>query len=112
MKKKQEQTKELEIKSVFPVNENLLNIISPAGIDFNSTHTSLGENIGKIFVISKYPFTADYGWLAPLCNLDGTSTTIEFQYTEPDRLIKIFDARIKELRTNQGVIEKTVRKSK
>ena len=105
MKKKQEQTKELEIQSVFPVNENLLNIISPAGIDFNSTHTSLGENIGKIFVISKYPFTADYGWLAPLCNLDGTSTTIEFQYTEPDRLIKIFDARIKELRTNQGVLK-------
>ena len=103
MKKKKNQ--ENEVKSVFPVNENLLNIISPAGIHFSNAYTSLGENVGKIFVISKYPFTADYGWLAPLCNLDGTSTVIEFHYTEPDRLIKIFDARIKELRTNQSLLK-------
>ena len=96
---------EHEAKSVYEVNENLLNIISPAGIDFNDTHTFLGENTGKLFFVSKYPFSADYGWLAPLCNLEGTSTVIEYRHTESDRLITILDRRIKEMKGNHGALK-------
>lgn len=95
----------IEVKSKFPINENLLNIIQPSGINFDEMNTSLGENLGKIYAISRYPDAADYGWLAPLCNLEGTSTTIEFKYTEPEGLIKIFDDKIKNLRANQDAIK-------
>ena len=103
MKQKQEN---IEEKTVFQINENLLNIISPSGIDFNNLHTSLGENVGKIYSINKYPFTAEYGWLAPICNLIGTSTTIEYTHTDPARLVKVFDNRIKELKGNQDTLKK------
>lgn len=94
-----------EVISRFPINENLLNIIQPSGINFDEMNTSLGENLGKIYAISRYPDAADYGWLAPLCNLEGTSTTIEFKYTDPEGLIKIFDDKIKNLRANQDAIK-------
>lgn len=86
------------------INENFLNIITPAGIDYDKTHTSLGENVGKIYSVVRYPASADYGWLAPLCNLEGTSTYIEYKYTPPDRLIDIFNKRISEMRGNQDTI--------
>ena len=92
-------------KSVFPVNENLLNIIQPSAIEFDARNTALGENVGKIYAVSKYPYSNDYGWLAPLCNLDGTATTIEFHYTEADNLIAIFNSSLKELKGNLGGIK-------
>lgn len=91
--------------NVFEVNENILNIIQPCGVDFDAISTSLGENVGKIYAITRYPYENEYGWLAPLCNLEGTGTTIEFRYTEPAGLISIFDQRIKELEGNKGTIK-------
>lgn len=92
-------------KSVFPINENFVNIIQPSGVDFTDLKTSLGENVGKIYAVTKYPDAVKYGWLAPLCNLEGTSTAIEFKYTDPSNLIHIFDQRIKELRGAQGTLK-------
>ncbi len=103
MRRKREEEK--AENSVYDVNENILNIISPAGVDFDNMHTSLGENVGKIYSITRYPYSNDYGWLAPLCNLEGTSTTIEFHYTEPGPLIDIFDRRINEMEGNKGVLK-------
>lgn len=91
--------------SVYAINENIINIISPAGVDFDNIHTSLGENVGKIYSVTRYPYSNDYGWLAPLCNLEGTSTTIEFHYTEPGPLIDIFDKRINEMEGNKGTLK-------
>lgn len=98
--------KPVETNSIYPVNENILNIIQPAGIDFDNLHTSLGENVGKIYCISRYPNSGEYGWLAPLCNLVGTATTIEFHYTDPGNLIAMYDKRIGELKGNQGTLKK------
>ena len=86
MLKRKKET-EVEPKSVYQVNENFINIIQPSSIDFDDRTTALGENVGKIYAISRYPDRNDYGWLAPLCNLEGTATTIEFHYTESDNLI-------------------------
>lgn len=79
-----------------PINENVLNIIQPAGIEYTNVFASVGENTGKIYAISKYPAAADYGWLADLCNLEGTSTTVEYRYTDPSRLIEVFNKKISE----------------
>lgn len=87
-----------EQKSVFKINDNFLNIISPSAVDFDARSTALGENVGKVYSISRYPDSNDYGWLAPLCNLEGTATTIEFHYTESDNLIAAYNSAISELK--------------
>lgn len=97
MKKKQ---KAEEIRAREDVNENILNIITPSGMDFSNTYANVGENIGKIYYISKYPSSVDYGWLAPLCNLEGTATTLEYRYTSPDRMQRVMNKKIAELQAN------------
>lgn len=97
--------KNTEQVSVYEKNENIINVISPAGIDHDKVHASLGENEGKIYTIVRYPYSNEYGWLAPLCNLEGTSTTVEFRHTDPGRLIDIYDKRINELEGNKGTLK-------
>ena len=80
------------------VNEYILNLIQPAGIDDSDNHASIGDGYGRIYAIIKYPASVDYGWLAPLCNLEGTATIIEYRYALPNAMLKAFDKRIKELR--------------
>ena len=93
------------VKNEFEVNENFLNIIQPSAIDFDARGTALGENVGKIYAVTRYPFSADYGWMAPLCNLDGTATTVEFHYTEADNLVQIFNKQISEIKGNMAALK-------
>lgn len=99
--RKKEEAEEIRTE----VNENFLNIISPAGIDFTETHTSLGENIGKIYAVVSYPQSADYGWLSMLCNIEGTSTIIQYRHSSPDKLVKNFNKRIDEFTANADMIK-------
>jgi len=89
-----------EIIVVNDVNENVLNIITPSGIDHDNNHINIGENVGEIFTISKYPSHVDYGWLVDLCSLEGTATVIEYRHTSPARMIKVMNKRISELKSN------------
>ncbi len=89
-----------EIVVVNDVNENVLNIITPSGIDYDNSHINIGENAGAIFTISKYPSHVDYGWLVDLCSLEGTATVIEYRHTSPARMIKVMNKRISELNSN------------
>lgn len=93
------------VKNEFEVNDNFLNIIQPSAIDFDARGTALGENVGKIYAVTRYPFSADYGWMAPLCNLDGTATTVEFHYTEADNLVQIFNKQISEIKGNMSALK-------
>jgi len=83
------------------VNKNILNLITPSGIEIDATSAHIGENYGKIYTISYYPQKVDYGWLADLCNLEGTSTTIEFRYTDSARMVQIFNKKIRELKADK-----------
>lgn len=77
------------------VNDHILNIIAPAGIDYDSAHANIGENVGKIYCISRYPTdNLDYGWLAALCQLEGTITSIEFRRTDADNLVAVYNRKI------------------
>lgn len=89
-------------QAVSDVNQHILNIITPSGIDFDTTHANIGENVGKIFTISRYPAEAlDYGWLAELCNLEGTSTTVEYRNTDSANIVRVYDKRISELKADR-----------
>lgn len=83
------------------VNEHLLNIITPSGIDFSDNYASIGDGEGKIYCISKYPSTVDYGWLAELLNLPGTAAVMEYRYSGPDRMITAYNKKISELRSQE-----------
>lgn len=94
-----------ENPSVFEINENFLNLIQPSGIDFSERRTALGENVGAIYAISAYPPSADYGWMSPLCNLNGTSTTVEFHYTDSANLINAYNKQINNIKGEYGSLK-------
>ena len=101
-----------EDKRMDIVNEHILNIISPPGIDYDDTHANLGECYGKIYTISKYPKSADYGWLAPLCNLEGTSTQVEYKYTDSGNMVEVFNHKVDELKGEYDVAKTESEKQK
>ena len=87
-------------------NQHILNIITPAGIDYDKNFANIGENVGKIFALTKYPTDGvSYGWLADLCNIEGTSTIIEYRTTEPSRLTSVFNKKINELKSDQELLK-------
>lgn len=98
MWKKKNAKESKKIQAEQEVNQNILNIITPSGIDFDRSHLNISENVGTVLCIAKYPTEADYGWLTPICNLEGTSTMVEFRYTAPDRLQNQLNKRISELK--------------
>lgn len=84
------------------VNQHILNVITPSGIDYTKSSASLGENEGKLFFISKYPTDGvDYGWLSDICNLEGTITQIGFHYTDPKLMTDAFNKQISELKSEK-----------
>lgn len=98
-KKKNTATGSAELKETSDLNEHILNIITPSGIDYDSTHANIGENVGKIYCISRYPAeNIKYGWLAALCQLEGTITSIEFRRTDADNLIDVYNKKIAQLK--------------
>lgn len=98
-KKKNTATGSGELKETSDLNEHILNIITPSGIDYDSTHANIGENVGKIYCISRYPAeNIKYGWLAALCQLEGTITSIEFRRTDADNLIDVYNKKIAQLK--------------
>lgn len=98
-KKKNTATGSAELKETSDLNEHILNIITPSGIDYDNTHANIGENVGKIYCISRYPAeNIKYGWLAALCQLEGTITSIEFRRTDADNLIDVYNKKIAQLK--------------
>lgn len=86
------------------INQHILNTITPSGIDYTSTATSLGDNYGEAYYISKYPTEGgDYGWLSPLCSLEGTTASVEYHTTDPAVLIDVYNKKRKEYKTERDV---------
>lgn len=87
-------------------NGHILNFITPAGVDFDNTFCNVGENVGKIYAVGKYPTEGvDYGWLAELCNLEGTSTTIEYRPTEAAKITEVFNKKISDLKGDKELVK-------
>lgn len=95
------------------VNEHILNIITPSGIDCDSNHANIGDNVGKIYTISKYPTEGvGYGWLSALCNLEGTATVIEFRYTDSGNITTVFNKKIDELSGQKDLVKEESERQK
>lgn len=61
------------------INNSLLNIITPMGLELKRNSLIIGENTGKVYGIVKYPQKVDYGWLASITNIPGTIVSITFR---------------------------------
>lgn len=93
-----------ELQKTDGINHHILNIITPSGIDFTDIYANVGDNVGKIYAVSKYPAEgADFGWLSTVCSLEGTHTFIEYRYAESAILIKYFDKRIGEMKAEREI---------
>lgn len=86
------------------VNQHILNIVTPSGIDYDATHAGIGENYGMILAVSRYPVKGvDYGWLAALCNLEGTATTVEYRYADSSKVVEVLNRKISEDKADRDV---------
>lgn len=60
------------------INNALLNIITPMGLEIKRNSLVIGENTGKVYGIVKYPQKVDYGWLSKITNISSTIVSISF----------------------------------
>ncbi|BCN29544.1 VirB4 family type IV secretion system protein [Anaeromicropila herbilytica] len=76
------------------INNALLNVISPIGLEFKKNSLVLGENLGKIFGITKYPSDIDYGWLSKITNIPSTIASITFTPIENGDFVEALNKNI------------------
>lgn len=88
------------------INTTLLNIITPSAIDHDRSYLNISESVGRVMCISKFPSYTNYGWLAPIANLESTITKIEYRHTSPERITKALNKKISELRENLDAAKK------
>lgn len=96
------------------VNQNILNIITPTGLEFKKTSLMVGENYAKCITLSRYPTNPDYGWLSTITAIEGTTASIEFKPTESGPLIERCNEQIKQynIDLNASKLEESVKQKK
>ena len=58
--------------NAIPVNQVLLNVITPMNLEICKNSVEIGENLGRIYGVIKYPQKVDMGWLSKVTNILGT----------------------------------------
>ncbi len=56
-------------KAYKPGEEDIPNVIAPAGLEINSSHLKLGDYYVKTFFVFTYPRFVSSGWFSPIINL-------------------------------------------
>lgn len=71
-----------------PVNNNIVDVITPMGIEFNKSDFYFGENLARVILITKYPPRVKIGWLSKIANMEGATCSIHMTPTKSvDKLI-------------------------
>lgn len=68
-------------------NSALLNVITPVGLEFQKNSLSIGESIGKIYGLIRYPQKVDAEWLSKITNIPATIVSIGFKPVDNATLI-------------------------
>jgi len=87
-----------------PVNNELINIISPMGLELKRNSLVIGENTGRIYGVVKYPQKVDYGWLSKITNIPGTIAGISFKPMDNAAFIESLSRSVIQ---NRGTAEST-----
>jgi len=67
--------KKVEIEQI-PINNDLLNLITPQGIVLKYNKVQLGEITSKLQYVAGYPSTVNLGWLSNLKDIPNTTVSI------------------------------------
>lgn len=70
-----------------PVNQALLNVITPMGLEIKRNSLIIGENTGRVYGVVKYPQKVDMGWLSKITNIPSTIVSIGFKPIDNSALI-------------------------
>lgn len=70
-----------------PVNKSLLNVITPMNLSIQKNSLEIGENIGRVYGVIKYPQKVDMGWLSKVTNIPGTIANVSFRPIDNGALI-------------------------
>ncbi len=69
------------------INAALLNVITPVGLEFTKNSLSVGENLGKIYGLIRYPQKVETEWLSKITNIPSTIASIGFKPVDNATLI-------------------------
>ncbi len=81
-----------------PINGALLNSITPIGMEYKQNSIVIGENIGRVYGVVKYPQSADYGWLSKLTNIPSTVASITFTPVDDSAFLESLSNTIRQKR--------------
>ena len=76
------------------INNALLNVIAPMGLEYARNGLTIGENQGKIYGCIKYSQEHNYGWLERPMNVPGTIASITFKPLIDGEILNIIDKNV------------------
>lgn len=91
-------------KEKSPVNNALLNMITPIGLNFSKNTLDIGENRARAYGVIRYPQSPDYGWLSKLTNIPSTIVSISFTPIDNSQFLSTLSDSIKQQR---GIADST-----
>ena len=93
-------------------NRTLSNVLTPiGGLEYKKTHFRIGDVLGEVFVIVKYPQEVKMGWIEDICNIPNTITSFNVLPTEKDILMqKISKGKFDNENSLDGVTDEILRK--
>lgn len=68
-------------------NNALLNVITPVGLGFSKNSLELGENMGKVYGLIRYPQKVEVEWLSRITNIPSTIISIGWRPVDNSTLI-------------------------
>ncbi|MBE6829436.1 MAG: DUF87 domain-containing protein [Ruminococcaceae bacterium] len=80
-------TKKQSVQEQSITNHALLNVITPVGLEFTKNSLSVGENLGKIYGLIRYPQKVETEWLSKITNIPSTIVSIGFKPVDNATLI-------------------------
>lgn len=69
------------------VNSALLNVITPVGLGFSKNSLELGENMGKVYGLIRYPQKVEAEWLSRITNIPSTIVSIGWRPVDNATLV-------------------------
>lgn len=88
-------------------NNALLNAIAPIGLSFENVKLRIGDNIGRVYSIIKYPPEMPYGWYSKLTNIQGTVAAVTVRPVESYDFVDAISKSVR-MKQNQASSEKDV----
>lgn len=79
------------------INNNILDVITPMGIEFNKVDFQFGENMARVLCVINYPPRVNVGWMSRIANMRGVICSMHITPTDPSKLIERLSSSITEL---------------